>query len=564
MSGPYKQARYFPVGDCAVLVELGNTIDLAVNMRVHALNVLLSQANLLGVKECVPTYRSLLVYYDSAKTSYDRVVFQIRNIEQQLQPGTAHFRREGKLVMVPIVYGGDYGPDLSYVAELHSLSEEEVVRLHSEREYTVYMIGFIAGFPYLGEVPDAIATPRLKTPRLRVPAGSVGIAEKQTGIYPAESPGGWQIIGRTPLRLFNPYASQPALLEPGDKVKFKSITSQQFAMYASSDTAKQDHVSESRGVKVFEVVKQGLFTTVQDAGRCGFQRYGVSVSGAMDRFAFEIANMLVGNARSAACLEATVIGPELKALCDTAAAVTGADFPIKVNGQDAPMWQTLQLRRGDVLSLGKAQAGCRAYISVQGGVDAPLVMASRATDIRGGFGGLNGRHLKQGDIIFSSQHATPPKAALTVPEELIPRYDGAVLAHAVLGPQHDMFTEESVEAFFSGSYAVTAESDRVGYRLQGPPLTHRDAAEIVSDAVVVGAVQVPGSGQPIVVMVDAPTTGGYPKIAVITTPSLSALAQASPGDTVAFEKVSLSQAIMELREYEKQLVAVEKSLIRHP
>lgn len=215
-----------PVGDRALLVEFGNTISLDVNQKVHILNRAISQLELQGVKECVPTYRSLLVYYNPLKTSYEQLVFRLKDLEGRL--GEFNVSTRKRVIEAPVVYGGKYGPDLDYVAKYHGLDKEDVIRLHSERKYTVYMIGFVAGFPYLGEVADEIATPRLKTPRLRVPAGSVGIGEKQTGIYPCESPGGWQIIGRTPLKFFDARRDPPALIQPGDTVKFKQIVKGEF------------------------------------------------------------------------------------------------------------------------------------------------------------------------------------------------------------------------------------------------------------------------------------------------------------------------------------------------
>jgi len=173
----------------------------------------------------VPTYRSLLVRYDPLKITYEQLAFRIKDVERNLKTTK---QEEGRLFVIPVIYGGEYGPDLNFVAKCHGLTDEQVVKLHSDREYRVYMIGFVAGFPYLGEVADEIATSRLETPRLRVPAGSVGIAEKQTGIYPCEAPGGWQIIGRTPIRLFNPLEQPPTPLKAGDTIKFKPISEVEF------------------------------------------------------------------------------------------------------------------------------------------------------------------------------------------------------------------------------------------------------------------------------------------------------------------------------------------------
>jgi inhibitor of KinA len=221
-TGPHVYPRYLPFGDTALSVEFGDTINLETNRRVISLNEAILKAEIKGVEELVPTYRSLLVRYDPLKTSYEQLVFLIKDLENALEGSEAIVK--GRKIVVPVVYGGEHGPDLGHVARVHGLTEEEVIRLHSGREYRVYMIGFVAGFPYLGEVADEIATPRLETPRLKVPAGSVGIAEKQTGIYPCEAPGGWQIIGRTALRLFDLQLQPPALLSPSDTVKFRTIS----------------------------------------------------------------------------------------------------------------------------------------------------------------------------------------------------------------------------------------------------------------------------------------------------------------------------------------------------
>jgi inhibitor of KinA len=222
----YSSPKYSPVGDRALLVKFGDTIDLDINRKVHALSKAVEEARIQGAEGCVPTYASLLVYYDPLKTSYERMVFALKDLESRLDEYGA--KMEARVIVVPTVYGGSFGPDLAAVAEYHKLTEVEAIRLHSETEYVVYMIGFVAGFPYMGKVPDTIATLRLETPRLKIPTGSVGIAGNQTGIYPCESPGGWRIIGRTPLVLFNPYAEQPALFRPGDRVRFKPVSEKEY------------------------------------------------------------------------------------------------------------------------------------------------------------------------------------------------------------------------------------------------------------------------------------------------------------------------------------------------
>ena len=237
----YQSAKYTPFGDKALRVEFGNAISPEINARVHALHDAISNAQLSGVCECVPAYRSLTVTYDPEKEGYDDLVSKVKNLEEA--SGARASERKTRRIAIPVVYGGDFGPDLENVSRYHNLKETEVTEIHSQNEYLVYMIGFIAGFPYLGKLPEEIVTPRLETPRLRVPQGSVGIAEDQTGIYPKQAPGGWQIIGRTPMKLFDPAWQPPALLQPGDYVRFKPISSGEFWQIKSSEE-KRDQLAQ--------------------------------------------------------------------------------------------------------------------------------------------------------------------------------------------------------------------------------------------------------------------------------------------------------------------------------
>jgi KipI family sensor histidine kinase inhibitor len=208
------------MGDRSLLVELGDTISPDVNRRVQQLMLQLQQAPLPGVREIAPGYRSLLVVYDPLTIAAAELMERIA--EAAAQQGLAGLP-QAKLLTVPVFYGGDYGPDLEGVAGHLGISSDEVIRLHTETVYRVYMIGFTPGYPYMGELPAALAVPRRSTPRTRVPKGSVGIAQRQTGIYPVESPGGWQIIGWTPIELFDPSRQLPSLLEMGDRVKFEAV-----------------------------------------------------------------------------------------------------------------------------------------------------------------------------------------------------------------------------------------------------------------------------------------------------------------------------------------------------
>ncbi|MBP3230844.1 MAG: 5-oxoprolinase subunit PxpB [Anaerovibrio sp.] len=219
------EVKILTVGDCGVSVEFGQEINLDINHRVTALKMLLKEKGIPGIVETIPTYCSLLIEYDPMVIQYDELVNNLKVLVNQLRDIRLP---EKRVVEIPVAYGGEYGPDLKEVAETHGISEEEVIRLHTEPEYPIYMLGFVAGFPYLGGMNKAIATPRKKTPRLKIESGSVGIAGEQTGIYSVESPGGWQIIGRTPIKLYDPERERPVLLEAGQYIKFKAITGEEF------------------------------------------------------------------------------------------------------------------------------------------------------------------------------------------------------------------------------------------------------------------------------------------------------------------------------------------------
>jgi KipI family sensor histidine kinase inhibitor len=221
----YQSARFLPAGDKALAVELGDSITAEINRRVRDLLVAIENQGIPGIMDLVPTYRSLLVYYDPLRLSLPQLEERLAAVEQHLDQAPL---KPLKVVEIPTLYGGKYGPDLGHVAEHNGLAPEEVIQIHSDAEYLVYMMGFTAGFPYLGGMPERIATPRLQTPRIAIPAGSVGIAEQQTGVYPIESPGGWQLIGRTPVQLFDPQRDPPTVVVAGDYIRFAPITEEAY------------------------------------------------------------------------------------------------------------------------------------------------------------------------------------------------------------------------------------------------------------------------------------------------------------------------------------------------
>ena len=215
-----ESARYLPAGDKAIIAEFGNEINEVINGKVRAMSNAIDSGNIKGIIEMIPTYRSLLVEYDPLEIGYEDLQNQLRKLEEQMDFAQLPLK---KIVEIPVFYGGECGPDLEYVANYHNISVDDVIKDHTSVGYLIYMLGFTPGFPYLGGMSETIETPRLKAPRTKIPAGSVGIAGKQTGIYPIQSPGGWQLIGKTPVKLYDPYREPPILLKAGDYIRFVSV-----------------------------------------------------------------------------------------------------------------------------------------------------------------------------------------------------------------------------------------------------------------------------------------------------------------------------------------------------
>ncbi|WP_246079043.1 biotin-dependent carboxyltransferase family protein [Paenibacillus piri] len=300
-----------------------------------------------------------------------------------------------------------------------------------------------------------------------------------------------------------------------------------------------------------------MLTTVQDLGRADYQVYGISAGGAMDALSLRLANMLAGNKEDDAALEVTLTGPELKFVRDGIIAIAGGDLCPELNGKKVSVWRTFRVAKGDILNFKQAQdGGCRAYIAAAGGIDVPLVMGSRSTFIRGSYGGFHGRALKAGDVISAgiSRHSDPGcLTGRSLPPDFKPDFREERPVRFILGPQADAFTEDTIQAFTSSGYTISNQSDRMGYRLEGNVLAHINGPDIISDYITVGSIQIPGDGQPIVLMADCQMTGGYTKIGVVISTDLPYLAQKKPGDTVRFEQIGIDQAHRLWKQQEQRL-----------
>lgn len=317
-------------------------------------------------------------------------------------------------------------------------------------------------------------------------------------------------------------------------------------------------------VETFEVLEPGILTTVQDLGRYGFSQFGVPPSGALDTFSLRVGNLLVGNREGEACLEITLMGLKIKVLKEGVIAITGGDLSPTLNEEPLEMWRIHLLVEGDVITFKKVQAGCRAYLAVSGGFVVPKIMGSSSTYLSGNFGGLEGRKLRRGDILYTLDISPSlNKLGLRFPSDWIPSLEKEVLLRVIPGPQDHHFTEKGSQTFCSSSYQVTPQCDRMGVRLEGPKIERRSDVEesIISEGLISGAIQVPGDGKPIIILTEL-VTGGYTKIATIISTDLSKVAQLKPGDQVRFKPISIEEAHDLLKEQEEKLKGFRKIILQ--
>jgi biotin-dependent carboxylase-like uncharacterized protein len=323
----------------------------------------------------------------------------------------------------------------------------------------------------------------------------------------------------------------------------------------------------------FEVIEPGIFTTIQDLGRKGFFASGIPPSGAMDRFALRMGNLLVKNPLEEAGIEMTAIGMKVRILQETVIALTGADFSAQVNGNAITLWEAVYLKEGDILSIGKPNQGWRGYLCVAGGIDIPPVLGSKSTYTLGGLGGIRGRTLKKGDLIPVGVPRSPLDTlkGRMVKESVLTEAGSEKELRVILGPQDDHVKEESIEVFLNSSYKVSIRSNRVGYRFEGPQLFFKerpesrdaglDPSNIVDDGNAIGAIQIPAGKEPICLGPDGVTMGGYVKIACLISADMDRMAQLKPKDLVRFRSVTVDEAYFILK---KLIESAEEKNIQIP
>lgn len=518
-----ERLRFLPAGDTSLLVELD---DLETTLTL--LDCLLA-ARPEGVKELVPAARTVMIRFDPLVV--DRAALTAHVAQMDLSVGSA---RQGDTFDIPVTYDGE---DLGEVAEYLGWSVEELVRRHTAATYTVAFTGFAPGFAYMTCDDAGFDVPRRKTPRVRIPAGSVALAGKFGGIYPTDSPGGWQLLGTTPLRMWDTARPRAALLAPGDRVRFRDMA-KGATVPVSVPERQEDTAQAAEGLQVIRADRPALY---QDLGRPGRADQGVSESGALDRASLQAANLCVGNSRQAAVVEITFGGFAVRADRPVTLAVTGAPCPLGIrtaHGRDvrAPFARPFALDAGDELTLGVPGEGMRSYLALRGGFVVEPVLGSASTDTLAKIGPPP---IAAGDVLVPANGPAGAVDPYRPEPKRLPRGGETVSLDVVLGPRTDWFTDKGVQTLLSQEWEVTAESSRVGVRLSGTaPIERRDAAELPSEGTALGSIQVPHSGQPVLFLADHPLTGGYPVIGVVAAHHLDLAGQIPIGARIRFNSIA--------------------------
>lgn len=522
MTGPSPRVR--PVADGSLLVEYPGATDAEANRAAVGLAAALREGGPEDLLDAVAGARTLFCSFRPERLDHAALV---RAIDVAAQASSEPVAR--RTHRIPVLYGGEAGPDLALLAGRAGVSEEDLARRHAAPAYRVAFLGFAPGFAYMTGLPAGLDAPRRATPRPRVPGESVALAGGYTGIYPQPGPGGWNLIGRAAARLFDPGARRPALFEPGDEVRFEPKDPESFGR-ALAQIPPAAPLPPLAGAPVFRVEKAGLSSIVCGAPRHGRGAIGVPPSGAMDWSALAGGNGLLGNSPGAAALEVAMAGPELEALDDCEVATAGAPCDARVDGREIPFGTPVRVLRGARVAIGSVHAGVRSYLCIAGGFS-----VSPASGIPA--------RIAAGDVLFAPASApvSPPgpRAALApfaaAPPDAVVRI--------VLGPQEDRFPKEGISTLLDSPFRVSSTSDRRGIRLEGPRLAHSGGADIPPEGTALGAIQVPADGNPIVLGPDRPVTGGYAKIGTVIGADFSVVAQARPGSTLRFRAVSLDEAV---------------------
>lgn len=551
--------NYSVLGDSSLLLDFSNSSQPL--RDIHGLSKLLFANKPEWALEIVPGLDSLVIELNYQNQNPKQV--RTQSIEALKKLSAALIKQRPKksatanIHQIQVCYHPDLSLDLKEIAGACHLSVEEVIHLHKQGIYTADILGFMPGFAYFSGLNPKLHLPRLNSPRSSVPKGSVAIAELQTAIYPRPTPGGWNLIGRSPNVLFDSHQTPPGLFMPGDGMRIQEISLDQFhQLEAKIDTTKiilpisaQDQNRASIDVK-----QSGAFTSIQDFPRSGLSHWAVGPGGASDLRSLQLANALVGNKLNAAALELTATGPTLLFNEDTCIAWVGATCSGIIDGKRIPGNRPVWIAKGSILQFSPLGPGLRSVLAIGGGIDLPAVLGSKGSHISADLGP---KRIQKGDILFLEDPQAPLQKAYlrdlyknqTWPS--FPKWQirspylptqKMTQVHCLAGPHLPLLGNKDREVFWETLWKVSTQSNRMGIRLESNFHIKKALPNIPSQAITFGTVQFPPSQEPIVMLSEHQTTGGYPRLAEVIRADHAKLAQAKPGDLLQFTLIDIAAA----------------------
>jgi len=544
------------VGDAALLVDFrgqGNALN-----SVHQLCEYLLANRPMWLLDVTPGIDSLLVCLDFQSLEYERVrlaaradlQFAIKKILSSKKSQSKHER----VYRIRVCYDPEIAPDLLSSAKKCKLTVREFINRHKNSKTFVDILGFMPGFAYCSGLDPSLRLPRLETPRTAVPPGSIAIAELQTGLYPQSTPGGWNVIGRTPDILFDALRDPPNLLSAGARVEFIEINLDEYKKI-QADLAKKNSAIEKASLDVdntIEVLSSGLLTTIQDLPRYGYAHLALSPGGPVDLDGAALANALIGNPSNAVGLEITGVGPRLLFHVDTWVAWVGGNFEVKIDDKSIFGNRPIRITRGQTLSFASIRQGYRVFLAIAGGIEVQSVLGRGGSHLSSGIGK---KPLQKGEFLrlsqpycfdqipllksmtdsgmISTKWSIAPPVALTHKTQFI---------HAIPSLHFNLLSAQEQELLWKTVWTISSQSNRMGMRLNSNFKITSSISGIASQGICFGTVQLPPSGEPILMLSEHQTTGGYPRLLEVVRSERSKLAQMRPGDKFQFIKTSLDEA----------------------
>ncbi len=559
----------YPLGETAVTIAFEALISEAVNDKVIALYYHLLEQSILGVVDIIPAYHTLTLVFDNTIVKQTHFSFYKLVLKVEAIITTCNWEKQihHNIVEIPVCYNAAFGLDIITMAADKGISIEELIERHIAKQYRIYCIGFLPGFAYMGNVDDVLATPRRQTPRSTINAGSVGIAGVQTGVYPLQSPAGWNIIGETPLKLFDANREEPVLCKLGDMVQFVPISLADFLLAKNKPLAAIELPPTIQQPSI-KVLKQGIADTVQDLGRFGYQQYGINPTGAMDIVAAKVANFLVGNTANEAVIELHFPASTFQFTTNAIIALSGANFSATINNKPVAINTPIIVAANSVLKFTKLITGARCYLAIGGGLILDKWLGSYSTNLKANAGGYCGSILQTGNVLnlnTNQQLAAHLQGevfiAMQWQADVFELYKNAKDIQIIAGNEYYLLSEASADVLIESAFVITAKSDRMGYQLHGIPLQLKQPLTLISTAVTRGTVQLLPSGELIILMADHQTIGGYPRVAQIAQAAMPKLAQMQAHQHITFTIVSQQQAVDMLRLQQQYLLHIQNACI---